>query len=198
MKLSYNAPVTITFTLVASAIFIISLFTGGAVTNAIFSTPGNQQGFSFFSLDLLRLISHPLAHKDWAHLIGNFSFILLLGPILEEKYGSTKLLLMMIFTAFITGLINVLFLSTGLIGASGIVFMFILLVSFTNMREGEIPLTFIFVTLLYLTKQILDLFQPNNSISELAHIIGGVCGAGFGFILSPKKTKTITGPEQPV
>jgi membrane associated rhomboid family serine protease len=186
VKISYNAPVIITFTLLAAAILLISQLTGGALIQLFFRTPSSREGFAFFSMDLLTLISHPLGHVNWEHLLSNFSFILLIGPILEEKYGSGSLLLMMSITAFLTGLINVLFFSTGLVGASGIVFMFILLISFTNFREGEIPLTFILVVILFLAKEIIDMFRPDQ-ISQVAHIIGGVCGGLFGFLLTPRQ-----------
>ena len=119
------------------------------------------------------------------HLIGNFAFILLLGPILEEKYSSTSLFGMMLATAFITGLLNALFSPAYLLGASGIVFMMILLASFTNIRDGDIPLTFILVVALYIIREVITSFQT-DSIAQFAHIAGGACGSLFGFI-RPKK-----------
>jgi membrane associated rhomboid family serine protease len=131
-------------------------------------------------LSILTLFTHCLGHVSLEHLMGNMTFILLLGPIIEEKYGSQKLLTMIIITALITGLLNILIFKTGLMGASGIVFMMILLVSFTNVKSGQIPLTFILVAILFVGKEIFKGFEVNN-IAESAHIIGGFCGAFFGF-----------------
>jgi len=61
----------------------------------------------------------------------------------------------------------------------------ILLVSFTNIRNGEIPLTFILILILYLAKELISSVQANQ-ISEFAHIAGGICGSMFGF-LRPRK-----------
>jgi membrane associated rhomboid family serine protease len=88
---------------------------------------------------------------------------------------------MMLITALVTGLLNALLFPTGLLGASGIVFMMILLVSFTNIERGDIPLTFLLVLAIYLSSQIISSFN-RNTISEFAHIAGGVCGSLFGFI----------------
>jgi rhomboid protease GluP len=85
-----------------------------------------------------------------------------------------------LITAFVTGMLNVLLFNTGLIGASGIVFMLILLVSFTNVSRGEIPVSFIFIAFLFIGKEILQSFS-DDQISQFAHIIGGVCGSFFGF-----------------
>jgi membrane associated rhomboid family serine protease len=98
----------------------------------------------------------------------------------EEKYGSKRLLIMILLTALVTGILNILFFNTGLLGASGIVFMLILLSSFTNVRNGEIPITFILVAFLFLGKEVLESIQ-NDNISQFAHIIGGICGSIFGF-----------------
>lgn len=195
MKIRYNAPVTLSFALISAAILITAQLTPWDLAIRFFAVPGRAEAsFKNFSL-YPRLFSHVLGHVNWQHFLGNFSFILLLGPILEEKYRSWPLLFMMLVTALITGLVNSLFLTTGLMGASGIVFMMILLISFTNFKSGEIPLTFILILLLYLVKEILQAFQ-NNSISELAHVLGGTCGSLFGF-LSVQRENTKTAPLPP-
>ncbi len=193
-KLKFNAPVILSFALVSTGVLLL-----GDFGRNLLAVPGNTQGINWFSLDLIRLVSHAIAHADWPHLLGNFTFILLLGPILEERYGSGLLFLFMLVTALVTGVLNVLIFPSGLLGASGIVFMFILLTSFTNVKKGEIPITFILIALLFLGQEIFKIFQQNN-ISEFAHIMGGLCGGAFGFMFSGKKEKgksiedTVSGP----
>ncbi len=160
----------------------IASLLGPAFVDAFFRVPGRNEGFRLLSLGGLRLVTHVLGHASWTHLLGNFTLILLIGPMAEEKYGSGALLLMMFTTALVTGLLNVLLLDTGLYGASGIAFMLILLTSITNIRAGEIPLTFVLVILLFMVKEVFAAFQTDN-ISEFAHILGGICGAFFGFLL---------------
>ncbi len=179
MKVRYNAPVTLTFALLSSLVLVLdqalfpslieSLFVVGPTMN-----PANP-------LDYVRLFTHVIGHSSWAHLMGNFAFILLLGPILEEKYGSMGLFIMIAITALVTGLLNVLFLPSALLGASGVVFMMILLISFTNIRQGEIPLTFILIVILYLTQEVVDSVRQ-DSVAQFAHISGGVIGSLFGFL----------------
>ncbi len=186
MKITYNAPVTLTFSLVAALVLAADSLLHTNLIPTIFSIPG-RGGFDFGSpFQYVRLFTHVIGHVDWSHLLSNFAFVLLLGPILEEKYGSVTLLVMILVTALITGLLNVLLLSTGLLGASGIVFMMILLVSFTNFGNKQIPLTFILILVLYLAREIIGSFQQ-NSISEFAHILGGFCGSLFGFLKPAKR-----------
>jgi membrane associated rhomboid family serine protease len=178
LKLHYNSPVVLTFAFVSAIILVINAVSAGSVTPFV----SIGQPFSFANpLDWLRLFTHVLGHGSVAHLAGNLMLLLLLGPILEEKYGSGRLLTMMALTAAITGLLQVSLFDSSLLGASGIVFMLILLASITNAREGHIPLTMLLVVVLYLGQEIAASVRADN-VSQFAHIVGGLCGAAFGFI----------------
>lgn len=184
-RIRYNSPVILTFTFICTIILMLDNFLGGNVMPIFTVYPH----FDYTNvISYFRLFSHVMGHGNWEHLTSNFTFILLLGPILEEKYGSQSLLIMMFVTALITGLLNVLFLSTALLGASGIVFMFIIMSSVVNVRSGEIPITFILVVALFLGKEVLSATQEATglaaatNVSNFGHILGGICGSAFAFL----------------
>ena len=174
IRISYNAPVVLTFAILAVGVFLLPKET---IREWFVAKPSLRD-----TGDYVGLVSHILGHASWEHLLGNFMLILLLGPLLEERYGSLTLLVMIAVTALVTGLINLAFFSTGLLGASGIVFMMILLASTANIRAGEIPLTFIAVAVIYLGGEIVRAVRSEDQISQMAHLIGGVVGAVFGFL----------------
>lgn len=181
MKIRYNAPVTLTFALIAAGVLAADEFLGTTLIPQLFTAPPSDI-FSFSSFpDWIRLFTHVIGHGGWSHLLGNFAFILLLGPILEEKHKSMPILLMIVVTAFVTGLLNVLFSGYALLGASGVVFMMILLVSFTNFKNGEIPLTFLLIIALYIVRELLASLNQDG-IAQFAHVAGGICGSLFGFL----------------
>ena len=120
--------------------------------------------------------------------MGNLAFILLLGPIVESTYGSKHLIIMILTTALLTGIIHISFSNAGLLGASGVVFMLILLVSLINLKNREIPLTFILILIVYMGKEILGTFSDDN-VAHSTHIVGGLVGAFFGFYLNKHKIK---------
>ena len=183
MKLRYNSPAVLSYALLSVAVLVADFFFGGKVALALFAAP---PVFDFSSpLAYFRMISHVAGHSDWGHLVGNFALILLIGPILEEKYHTAPLLIMMLVTALVTGVINVVFLDSWLMGASGVVFMMILLSSFTNIASGDIPLTFVLVVVVYLAREVIGAFNE-DSVAQFAHIAGGVCGSLFGFALQRK------------
>jgi membrane associated rhomboid family serine protease len=175
----------LTFALLSALVLFLSGTLLPGLEKSWFAIP--QGGFHAGSLrSWVTIFTHVMGHANWSHLIGNFSLILLIGPMLEEGYGSLSLLLMITITALVTGILNILFFRTPLMGASGVVFMMILLASFTNFTKGEIPLTFILVLVLYLGSQLFDSFRTDN-ISQFAHIVGGFCGSLFGFFRPPKR-----------
>lgn len=182
LRISMNAPVVLGFVFACVAVQVLSSLTGGASTQVFFTC---YRGRLSDPLSYVRLVSFAFGHASWDHLIGNMSYILLLGPLLEEKYGSRTLAKIMLASALACGLANVaLFPARGIVGASGVVFTMILLSSVTSVRQGEIPLTFILVAGLYLGQQVMAAFFVGGQISYLSHIIGGIVGAAFGFMQS--------------
>ncbi len=170
-KITYNAPVVLTFALIAVCVHLL----GDGVKGYFVMRPRLVSAADYFAL-----VSHIAGHVSWEHLLGNFTLILLLGPILEERHGSLSLLGMILTTALVTSLLNLFFFKTMVLGASGIVFMFILLASTANVRKREIPLTFIAVAILYLGGEVVAALHADN-VSQMAHLIGGLAGAAFGF-----------------
>lgn len=50
-----------------------------------------------------------------------------------------------------------------------------------SVKEKEIPLTFIIVLIMYVGKEVINIFTVDN-VSQFAHLVGGACGSIFGFI----------------
>ncbi len=183
MRLKYNAPVSLTFGLICTFILLCDQYLVPGMIQGVFTA----EGALTFQLDdfpaYIRLLTHSFGHANWEHLVQNLTYILLLGPVLEEKYGSGRLALMMIITTVINGLLNALFFPTELLGASGIAFMMILLTSFAGSKQKELPVSFLAILGLYLVKEFTNIFN-NDDISQMSHIVGGVSGAIYGLFLN--------------
>ncbi len=183
LRITYNAPVILTFTIAAVVAFLLCQL-----------APSLQLWFTAWphlvdARSYVGLVSHILGHASWEHLISNFMLILLIGPILEERHGSVRLLVMILLTALVTGLANLALSQNAVVGASGVAFMMILLASMANMRGGEIPLTFLAIALIYLGGEVVHSFRTDG-ISHLAHLVGGAAGAAFGFLAAkPRKAQ---------
>lgn len=179
-RLNYNSPVILTYTIVSLIALLLGYWTNLNSTRLFFTVYRSSLKDPLF---YIRLFGHIFGHINFEHFLSNFTIILIVGPMLEEKYGSKRLLLMGGATALITGILNLLFSSYALLGASGIVFMLIVLSSFTNQVKGTIPLTSVIVILLFVGKEIYGALTIQDNISRLTHIIGGGMGSAFGYAL---------------
>ena len=179
--ITFNSPVILGFAALCLMAMALNIVTVGWANQTIFLT---YRSSLTDPLTYVRLFTYVLGHSGWEHFISNMSYILLLGPLLEEKYGSSAILRVILLTAVVTSLINFIFFpNVAIMGASGVVFAFILLSSITSLKSGEIPLTFILVAVIYLGQQIYDGIFVQDNISNMAHIMGGIVGACAGFAL---------------
>ena len=185
VQFSFNSQVILGFTILCFAVLALDQVTMGNSTRTFFSVYRSSLLSPF---TYIRFFGHVLGHANWEHLIGNMMLILVVGPLLEEKYGSSNILFVILATALITGIIHFIFFPrTMLLGASGVVFALILLSSFTSFQEGKIPVTFLLVAVLYIGEQVYDGLFIQDNVSNLTHIAGGVVGSGLGFVMNKNK-----------
>ena len=189
-KISYNAPVTITFSFICLIVFIINVVTGGAANEYLFST---YKAPLYSPLAWLRIFTHVFGHESWNLCFTNIAFLLLIGPTLEEKYERKQILTVIVVTAVVTALVHYITYSwIPVCGASGIVFAFIILLAFAGAAEEKIPLASILVLLIFVAHQIYGMFFVRNVLSKI-YIIqcsGGFAGAYLGYLL-PMISKTM-------
>lgn len=182
LRIQYNAPVVLTFSLLSLAALVLGEVTGGRSTQLLFEV---YRAPLTDPLTYVRMFTHVLGHVSYAHFMGNIMLLLVIGPPLEEKWGSGRLLGCIGITALASGLVQFIFFpGTALLGASGIVFMMIVLSSLAGMRSGAIPLTLILVVVLYLGGELVSGLTVDDNVSNLTHIIGGLCGGILGFLMS--------------
>ncbi len=186
-RITFNSPVVLSFLAICLLATLLGQLTGDKSTYAVFMT---YRSSLLSPMTYVRLFTHVFGHAGWSHFIGNSTYILLLGPMLEEKYGSKEMVEIIAVTAVVTGLVNAIFFPhVALCGASGVCFAFILLTSLVSFKEGELPLTFILVVIFFLGQQVYDMFFVEDNVSNLSHILGGIVGSASGFVLNSGKGK---------
>ena len=175
-KIYLNAPITLGFSLICIIALLLNMVSSGKTNVLFFSTYGSSL---LSPMTYIRLLGHIFGHANVDHLVSNLLYILLLGPMLEEKYGK-RLIIVILSTAAVTGIVhNLLSPNTMLLGASGVVFAFIILASITGNEEG-IPVTLIIVALLWIGSEIYTGITTAESVSQLTHIVGGLTGGIIG------------------
>ncbi len=184
LRLQYNSPVVLSFAALSLLALVLNAVTGGWSNRTLFSV---YRASLLSPLTWLRLFTHVLGHSGAQHFFGNMLLFLVVGPPMEEKYGSRRLLLAILVTAAVTGIVEMLFFpGRALLGASGVVFLLIVLSSLSGMRDGRLPLTLLLVAVLYVGREVVQMIAVRDNISQLAHILGGLCGGAFGYVFQRK------------
>lgn len=183
----FNAPVILSFALLSLLALVLGNLTNGATNYRYFSVYRSSLSDP---LTYIRFFGHVLGHAGYDHYMGNMLLLLLVGPGIEEKYGHRTTALCIAVTALVTGLVQFIFFpATALLGASGIVFMMIVLSSFTEMGKEGIPITLILVVVFYLGGELMDGLTALDNVSQLTHIVGGICGLVFGFTIKKRRRR---------
>lgn len=178
IKFDYNSVVIITYLLICIIAWFINKITVGKSNKLLFesyrSSPLNPMTY-------IRLFTHSIGHKDWDHMVNNFLIILLIGPMIEEKYGSTNLIIMLLITSLVIALFNIIFNNYSILGASGNAYMLIVLSSFSNIQEGTIPITVVLICIFYVIGELKRTITERKSKTyHDGHLIGALCGLAFG------------------
>ena len=183
-KLQFNAPVILGFFFVSLLSLVLGFLTSGASTTAAFSV---YRASLLDPLAYVRFFGHIFGHANLTHFSSNMLLLLVVGPPLEKLYGSKTLALGIMAAALITGILQFVFFPHAiLLGANGIVFMLIMLSSFSGAKAGQIPVTLILVALMYLGQEVYSSFFIRDNVANLIHIVGGICGIGLGLQLRGK------------
>ena len=196
-QLQYNSPVILTFFLPLA---------GGTLSGPVDRTAGRPRTCSASTAprSKTRCSISGSSAMCWGMAAGttfinNMLLLLVVGPPMEEKYGSHAAAGgHRASRRWCLGRIamRALFPRTALLGASGIVFMLIMLASLSGF-SGGIPVTMLLVAALYLGQQVYDIIFVRDNVANFMHIVGGVCGTVFGYFyaLRPQKRRKASGAK---
>ena len=221
-KFEYDSPLTLSFVLICAVIFVFdALVLKLKLIPLMLTCPGAKEGFP---PELMQLFAKSTAAFDFAnplhylgmilHIFGNASFpqlfvnsliILILGTILEERYGSSVLALMIAISALVSGVLNACISPLPVSGATSVAFMMIILASLMTLTKRKVLCTWLLAFILYFAYRLyvcsvcpisvsdgesaFVVFLRKN-ITTFTSLAGGICGSLFGFLSAPKKRAT--------
>lgn len=186
----FDSPVTISFSLLSVLLFVLNcLPIKGTPDIKILSSPTTSAGpIPFMATQIssyLRLFLYAFGSQNFVGLLSNLLFLLMLGPVMEERYGSLVIGIMMAVSVLFSGVLNTCFCETSLQGCMPIIFMMIFLNSFMSFSKKKIPVSFFVIFVFYIVREV-----SGKTFSEIVGLIicitGGLCGSLFAFLTSPK------------
>lgn len=142
-RLTFNSPAIMTYIFICTVALGLHIYTGGATDDWIFSIYGTRE----LSLPLIaRLFLHICGYTDLHTLVAEMVVLLAIGPMIEEKFMSRKVVSVMIAVALVTS-IPVFFPFTGahLMGGRGVIAALLVLGSFTGDKDGSTPFSFLVI-----------------------------------------------------
>ena len=82
LRLEYNSPVILTFSLLCVLVLLLDSWTDGWTTGHLFCVYRSSMKDPLF---YIRLVGHVLGHADWNHFMGNILLLLVIGPPMEKS-----------------------------------------------------------------------------------------------------------------
>mmetsp|Transcript_4028 Transcript_4028/g.7325 ORF Transcript_4028/g.7325 Transcript_4028/m.7325 type:complete len:259 (-) Transcript_4028:128-904(-) len=185
VRIVFNAPLTLWFEGICLAVWFIKSSTKNHFVTELFRSPARfeVERLTKYPLSIPRFFLHVFGHGDWNHFFGNTTSLLLVLPMLEEKYKARWLVCISILNAFAAAVLNIcLTKATVVLGASGIVFQCMLLAVFSGRYHapGDIPMTFLLAIVVYIVPEVQG-FGSKDGVSHMAHLVGGAVGAAAAF-----------------
>ena len=125
------------------------------------------------------IVLHIFGHSGWSHFLGNIVYIAMLCPCIEDKFGTIPLAIITLLGALVIGIVSVV---SGIpcYGLSSIAYMWVILNTFQTDESEGLPITSIILLLVFVLPEFLAMFTKTDHIAHQNHVLGAVCGLGFG------------------
>ena len=158
--------------------------------------PGFTEMFMMISADVLSrpwiLISSMFLHGSITHLLFNMIGLYFFGPILEQRIGTKRFLMIYFGTGLLAG-ISASFFYPAALGASGAVMgvlgvLIILMPHLKIMLNLIIPMPLWVAGIIWAALDIFGMFNPTN-LANIAHLVGMGAGLAYGLSLKQQKQK---------
>lgn len=129
-----------------------------------------------------QLITYMFLHSSLTHIIFNMIGLVVFGPNLENKFGTSKFVKMYLIMGIVSGIFNMLFLTNPVLGASGAVWGIMMMFALFNPND-LLYLYFIIpvkakyiIGVFFIIELYLSLMGSNDGISHVAHVGGALTG----------------------
>lgn len=165
-------------------IFLIQMTAGEWFTNMFQLTGGEA-----FTRPYM-LITHMFLHGGPGHLFWNMYALMIFGPLLEQKIGPKRFILLFLGSGFLAGFISS-FVYPSALGASGAIMgmlgtLIILMPNLKLLLFFFIPMPLKYAGILWALLDIFGLFYVSG-IGNVAHLVGLAMGLLYGLYLKAQR-----------
>lgn len=193
--LEIKAPVTLVFGIISVVLFALNFWAAkGKWTELFLMSPAAEGNLAFSfkgAASYFRILCYSFSAVSWEVLITNILFVYLLGPAMEEKYGSVILAIMMLVAAVFSGVLNSCFCKAGIQGCASIIYLLVFISFFTSFTNRKLSINFVLILALFIAREFL-IKNPNGIAGVGVNFAGGICGSLLAFLAIPRRKKNKT------
>jgi len=159
-----------------------------------FFVPAFTKAFLLISSDIYSrpwiLITYMFLHSGPYHLFFNMYVLLIFGPMLEQRIGSKRFLLIYFASGIIAAFISSFFYFSAL-GASGAIMgilgvLIILMPDLKLLLFFVVPMQLWVAAIIFVLIDVLGIFYPTG-IGNIAHLVGLATGLLYGLYLKKQR-----------
>lgn len=187
-RLIVDSPVVLGFGFLCMLLYALDLIIPGDVQKML----GCPHAFQpYRPTHWVRTVTHVFAHSSLPHIKGNMGMLMLVGPSVENEFGSENLAKIMLAVAVSSWFAHVLAgrENSVQLGASGVVFALILLNSLVSATVGTVPLSFVITAIIWVSEELYLLFFGKDGVSHHAHLTGAIVGTLAGYYIHRQRAK---------
>lgn len=132
-----------------------------------------------------QLLSYMFLHSSITHIIFNMIGLLVFGPNIENKFGTSKFIKIYLIMGLISGLASIIFINSPVVGASGAIWGIMMLFALFNPNEllyiyFIIPVKAKFIIGgFFIVELCLSIIGSSDGVSHIAHVVGALTGSLF-------------------
>ncbi len=182
-KIKYDSQVVLTYVLLCFGATFLCLNYDGML-NTYFQT---YRADLWQPVTYLRFFTYIFGHDSWDMVFENALYLLLLGPMLEDKYGSKTMIVLIVVAAFVTSLLNFIFFPGAVLyGSNGIVLAFIILTAIGGLISGSFPISLVVIAIVFFRQEILQNVIRVSNMANIAPIVGSIAAVAVVFAMIRK------------
>jgi len=138
-----------------------------------------------------QLLSYMFLHSSVTHIVFNMIGLLVFGPNIENKFGTSKFIKIYLIMGLISGLASIIFINNPVVGASGAIWGIMMLFALFNPNEllyiyFIIPVRAKFIIGAFFTIELfLSIMGSSDGVAHIAHVAGALTGSLF-YLLNRK------------
>lgn len=131
-----------------------------------------------------QILTYMFLHSSITHIIFNMIGLVVFGPDIEKRFGSSKFLKIYLISGVLAGVFHILFIDNPVVGASGAVWSLMVMYALYNPENIFHIYFFIPAKIKYIVSAffVIELYLSilgNDGVSHVAHIGGALTGFIF-------------------